>query len=211
MTEVIVDHPESVGALEFLKQQWDSEAAFQDFTWDTMLASCKDGGSVIFPAAIWYAGSIEPNAPETAGLWGVTHLPAWMEGGSRAFTWGGSQLCILETSQNKQEAFTFLEYSQLSQAGQEVLWTSGALFPVLNEAVDWPIMNEPVEFYGGQVALRMYAEVNSAVKPFVWGENFSEAWDVLALEVGRTLDGEISAEEALSAAAEEIRGLQGLG
>ena len=134
-----------------------------------------------------------------------------MEGGSRAFTWGGSQLCILETSKNKLEAFTFLEYSQLSQAGQEVLWTSGALFPVLHEAVDWPIMNEPVDFYGGQVALRMYAEVNSAVQPFVWGEGWSEAWDVLVHAQSQVLDGDMGPEDALADAAQEIRDLQGLG
>ena len=141
----------------------------------------------------------------------MTQLPNWMEGGSRAHTWGGSQLCLLNSSKNKQEAFTFLEYSQLSQPGQEVLWTSGALFPVLHEAVDWPIMNEPVEFYGGQVALRMYAEVNSAVVPFAWGEGWSEAWDILGQSQGRVLDGEVSAEEALVEAAQEIRDLQDMG
>ena len=72
-------------------------------------------------------------------------------------------------------------------------------------------MNEPVEFYGGQVALTMYAEVNSAVQPFVWGEGWSEAWDILVLAQGQVLDGEIGAEDALAAAAQEIRDLQGLG
>ena len=211
LQNVICDQPEAVGALEFFKTYWDSEATFQNFTWDTMSASQKDGTSVLFPGAIWIAGIIEGNAPETSGKWGVTNLPAWMEGGNRAFTWGGSQLCVLKTSQSVQEAVTFLEYSQLSQAGQEVLWTSGDLFPVLKEAVDWPILNEPVDFYGGQVALRMYAEVNSAVEPYVFGDGWSEAWDVLGQTQGRVLDGEIGAEEALVAAAQEIRELQGLG
>ena len=208
---VIVDQPDAIESLAFLKTLWDSEAAFQDFTWDTMLASFKDGSSAIFPSAIWMANTIAGNAPETIGQWGVTKLPAWMEGGSRAFTWGGSQLCVLGTSQHKLEAFTFLEYSQLSQAGQEVLWTSGDLFPVLHEAVDWPIMNEPAEFYGDQVALRMYAEVNSAVQPFVWGDGWSEAWDVLVQAQGQVLDGDIGPQEALAAAAQEIRELQDLG
>ncbi|MCY4079173.1 MAG: extracellular solute-binding protein [Caldilineaceae bacterium] len=211
LQNVIVDQSDAVESLAFLKTLWDSSAVFQDFSWDIGLASYKDGSSAVFPGAIWLAGIIEGNAPETVGLWGVTQLPAWMEGGSRAFTWGGSQLCILETSKHKLEAFTFLEYSQLSQEGQEVLWTSGALFPVLHEALDWPIMNEPVEFYGGQVALTMYAEVNSAVQPFVWGEGWSEAWDILVLAQGQVLDGEVGAEEALAAAAQEIRDLQGLG
>ena len=211
LRNVIADQTEAVQSLDFLKKLWDSPGAFQNFTWDTMNASLKDGSSAIFPGAIWLAGIIEGNAPETVGQFGVTQLPNWMEGGSRAHTWGGSQLCLLNSSKNKQEAFTFLEYSQLSQPGQEVLWTSGALFPVLHEAVDWPIMNEPVEFYGGQVALRMYAEVNSAVVPFAWGEGWSEAWDILGQSQGRVLDGEVSAEEALVEAAQEIRDLQDMG
>ena len=97
------------------------------------------------------------------------------------------------------------------RAGQEVLWTSGALFPVLHEALDWPIMNEPVDFYGGQVALRMYAEVNSAVQPFVWGAGWSEAWDVLVHAQSQVLDGDMGPEDALADAAQEIRDLQGLG
>jgi len=211
LRNVIADQTEAVQSLDFLKKLWDSPGAFQNFTWDTMNASLKDGSSAIFPGAIWLAGIIEGNAPETVGQFGVTQLPNWMEGGSRAHTWGGSQLCLLNSSKNKQEAFTFLEYSQLSQPGQEVLWTSGALFPVLHEAVDWPIMNEPVEFYGGQVALRMYAEVNSAVVPFAWGEGWSEAWDTLGQSQGRVLDGEVGAEEALVEAAQEIRDLQDMG
>ncbi|MCY3709340.1 MAG: extracellular solute-binding protein [Caldilineaceae bacterium] len=209
---VICDQPEAVRTLEFFKTYWDSDATFQNHNnWEIRGASWKDGSVAFFPGAIWVAGIVLSAAPETAGLWGVSQLPAWMEGGSRAFTYGGSQLCLLDTSKNKQEAFTFLEYSQLSQAGQEVLWTSGDLFPVLKEATDWPILNEPVDFYGGQVALRMYAEVNSAVNPYIFGEGWSEAWDILGQTQGRVLDGEIGAEEALAAAAQEIRELQGLG
>ena len=72
-------------------------------------------------------------------------------------------------------------------------------------------MNEPAEFYGDQVALRMYAEVNSAVQPFVWGDGWSEAWDVLVQAQGQVLDGDIGPQEALAAAAQEIRELQDLG
>ncbi len=209
--KVIIDQPEAIETLAYLKALWDSGTVFQDMTWDSLLASYKEGSSALFPSAIWMANTIAGNAPETIGQWGVASLPAWMTGGSRAFTWGGSQLCILGTSQHKLEAFTFLEYSQLSQAGQEVLWTSGDLFPVLLDAVDWPIMNEPAEFYGGQVALRMYAEVNAAVQPYVWGDGYAEAWDILGQIQGEVLDGDKQPEEALLAAAQEIRELQDLG
>ena len=208
---VTIDSPEAIQTLDFLKTLWDSGTVFQDMTWDTQQASYKDGSSVIFPGAIWLANIIAGNAPETVGKWRVAKVPAWTPGGSQAFTWGGSQLAILESSQNKEAAFRFLEYSQLSKAGQEILWTAGDLFPVLLDAVNWEIMNEPTDFYDDQLALRLYAEVNAEVQPYVWGEGWSEAWDITSQAQSSVLDSEQSAEQALTAAADEIRELQGLG
>jgi len=54
---VIVDQPEAIESLAFLKTLWDSETVFQDFTWDSMQASFKDGSSAIFPSALAFSTS----------------------------------------------------------------------------------------------------------------------------------------------------------
>jgi ABC-type glycerol-3-phosphate transport system substrate-binding protein len=126
-------------------------------------------------------------------------------------TWGGSQLAIPAQSKHIPEAFKFLEFTQLTQEGQEVLWKIGDLFPVLIEAKDWAIMKEPVEFYGGQQALELYAEANAEVLPYTYGVGYLEASTIVGLQVAEVLDGRKTPEQALSDAAKEIREKQRLG
>lgn len=120
--------------------------------------------------------------------------------------YGGSQLAIpAAQGEHIEEAFAFLEFTQLTEEGQTVLWTVGDLFPVLKEATEWPIMNEPVEFYGDQNALRLYAEVNAEVLPYIFGRGWLEAVRILGLEVAEVYDGNKTSEQALADAAQEIR------
>jgi len=210
--KVIIDAPEAVETLEFLKTLWDSDTIFQNMDmWGTQQASYKDGSSAIFPQAIWMANSIKGNAPETAGKWGVAPLPAWVRGDSGTYTYGGSQLMIPITSKHKEEAFKFCEYSCLTQAGSEVLWTSGDLFPVLKDAENWEIINEQSDWYGGQAALRMFAEANGKVTSYNFGIGWAEGRDIYTQAVGEVLNGDKTPEQALADAAKEIRDRQDLG
>jgi lactose/L-arabinose transport system substrate-binding protein len=209
-TKVLIDGPEPVQVLKFMKQAWDDKVVHQNMGWDPQQASFKDGTSAMFPSAIWMADTIKGNAPETIGKWGVVKMPAWMNGGSQVTTYGGSQLMIMKTSQNIEAAFKFLEYSQLSQEGQEIGWTDGALFPVLKDAVNWPILQDPVEFYGGQAALKLYAEVNALVKPYIWGKGWGESATIMTQQIAQALEGKKAPDQALADAAKEIRTKQKL-
>lgn len=209
--KVLIDGPEAVEVLTFMKQAWDAGVVHQNMGWDPQQASYKDGTSAIFPSAIWMADIIKGNAPETVGKWGVVKLPAWMSGGNQVTTFGGSQIMILKTSKNVEAAFKFLEYTQMTQEGQEVAWTDGALFPVLKEAMNWPILQKPSEFYGGQAALQLYAEVNAEVKPYIFGKGWGEASTIVMQQIAPALDGKKTPEQALSDAAKEIRVKQKLG
>lgn len=210
-SKVLIDGPEAVEVLTFMKQTWDDQVVHQNMAWDPQQASFKDGTSALFPSAIWMADIIKGNAPETVGKWGVVKMPAWMKGGSQVTTFGGSQIMILKTSKNISAAFKFLEYTQLTQEGQEVAWTDGALFPILKDAVNWPILQKPVEFYGGQPALQLYAEVNSEVKPYILGKGWGEASTIVMQQMAQALEGKKAPEQALADAAKEIRTKQKLG
>jgi lactose/L-arabinose transport system substrate-binding protein len=209
-TKVIIDGPKGVRTLEFIKRLWGAGVVHQNLPWDAWNATYKDGTSVLFPGAIWLANIIKGIAPETSGKWGVVRVPAWEKDGSQAMTWGGSQLAIPAQGKHIAEAFKFLEFTQLTQEGQEMLWKVGDLFPVLIEAKDWPIMNEPVEFYGGQSALKLYAEVNAEVLPYTYGKGWLEAERIVGLQVAEVLDGRKTPEQALADAAKEIREKQKL-
>jgi lactose/L-arabinose transport system substrate-binding protein len=210
LSKVTIDAAEPVEVLTFMKKAWDAEVVHQNMGWDPQQASFKDGSSALFPSAIWMADIIKGNAPETVGKWGVVKMPAWMAGGSQVTTFGGSQIMILKTSKNVEAAFKFLEYTQLTQEGQEVAWTDGALFPILKDAMNWPLLQQPSEFYGGQPALQLYAEVNSQVKPYIFGKGWGEASTIVMQQMAQALEGKKTPEQAMSAAAKEIRDKQKL-
>lgn len=209
-SKTIIDNDIAVKTLTFIKKLWDGEVVHQNLDANAQNVSYKDGTSAVFPGAIWLAGVIEGVGPETSGKWGVVRVPAWESGGSRVFTYGGSQLAITAQSKNVDASFKFLEYFQLTQAGQEIEWLAGNLFPVLVDAKNWPIMAEPAKFYGGQAALRMYAEANAEVVPYTYGKGYLEASQIVGLQQAEVMDGRKSPEQALKDAAKEIREKQNL-
>lgn len=209
-TKVICDSPEAVRALTYLKKLWDADLVHKSLGWDAQLVSCKDGTSALFPGAIWYANSIKGVAPETEGLWGVVKMPAFESGGSQVTIWGGSTVVIPTQSKHIEEAFRFAEYALLTQEGSQFGWTVGDLFPVLIDAVNWPIMSEPVKFYGDQPALKLYAEVNAQVPLLAYGKDWLETSRILGQQQSECLLGNKTPEQALADTATEVRTTFGL-
>jgi ABC-type glycerol-3-phosphate transport system substrate-binding protein len=77
--------------------------------------------------------------------------------------------------------------------------------------VNWPILGKPVDFYGGQSALKLYAEINSEVKPYIFGKGWGEASTIVNQQTAQALEGKKTPEAALADAAKEIRTKQNLG
>ncbi|MBI2940025.1 MAG: sugar ABC transporter substrate-binding protein [Chloroflexi bacterium] len=208
--KVIIDDDRAVRTLTLIKRLWDEGVVHQNIGGEATNATYKDATTAAPPGAIWLANGIVGNAPETSGKWGVNPLPAFEKGGTRTTAFGGSQLAVPGQGKLVDEAFSFLEFTQLSQEGSTIMWTDGNLFPVLKDAVNWSILNEPVAFYGGQKALKLYAELNSQIPPYTYGKGFLEASRIVGSAVTFALDGKKSPKEALADAAKEIRQKQGL-
>ncbi len=204
-SKVIVDGPEGVRSLEYLKSLWDADLVFKNMTGDAGTVAIKAGEMPLFPHAIWNASFIAGAAPETIGKWGVVPLPVFEAGGSTATIWGGSAVGIPAQSKHIPEAFTFAEFNMLMKEGSEAQWLGANLFPVLTEAADWPIMNDPVEFYGGQPALKMYAEANALVPKVAYGKDWLETSRMLGQQQSEALEGNKTPEQALADAAAEMR------
>jgi ABC-type glycerol-3-phosphate transport system substrate-binding protein len=141
----------------------------------------------------------------------VVPLPVFEAGGSTATIWGGSTVAIPAQSQHIQEAWQFCEFNMLTQEGSEGQWKAADLFPVLKEATDWPIMNEPVPFYGNEQALKMYAEANSLVPALAYGKDWLETSRILGQQQSECLLGNKTPEQALADAAAEMRTTFNLG
>ncbi len=206
--DVIIDDERAVRALNWLKELWDEEVVHQDIGTEAADAALQDGTSAAALGAIWLQGTIEGVAPETSGNWRITSLPKFNESDAGTFALGGSQLMIPAQSEAIPEAFAFLEFTQLSQEGSVINWESGSLFPVLNDAPNWPVMEQEVDFYGGQQALKLFAELNTEVPPYHLGRNFVEATEILNNTVTHVLNDEADPQSALTDAADQIRDLE---
>ncbi len=206
--DVIIDDERAVRALSWVKQLWDEEVVHQDIGTEAADAAIKDGTTAADLGAIWRQGTIEGIAPETSGSWRLTPLPKFNENDAPTFARGGSQLMIPAQSEAIPEAFAFLEFTQLMQEGSVINWEAGSLFPVLNDAPNWPVMEQEVDFYGGQQALKLFAELNTEVPPYHLGRTFVEATEILNNTVTQVLNDEADPQSALSDAAEQIRDLE---
>lgn len=82
--------------------QWSAE-------WNVAIAG---GKHIFYPAPVWFPHFvIEPNDPEGVGQWRMINPP----GGG--FFWGGTTLSIPQRSENKELAWTFLEWYLLTSEG----------------------------------------------------------------------------------------------
>lgn len=206
--EVIIDNEAGVRALTWLKQLWDEEVVHRDIGDAAAQATWADGTTAVQLGAIWLQGTIQSVAPESVGKWRLNPLPKFNASDAATFARGGSQLMIPAQSEVIPEAMAFLEFTQLTQEGSVINWETGSLFPVLNDAPNWPVMQEEVEFYGGQQALELFAELNTQVPPYFLGRNFVEATEIIGNTVTQVLSDEADPQAALSDVADQIRDLE---
>lgn len=206
--DVIIDDERGVRALTWLKQLWDAQVVHQDIGTAAAEATIKDGTSAAALGAIWLQDTIAGYAPETSGKWRIKPLPKFNDSDAATFALGGSQLMVPAQSKAIPEALAFLNFTQLTQKGSVINWEAGSLFPVLNDAPNWPVMKEAVDFYGGQQALKLFAELNTQVPPYHLGRNFVEATEIIGNSVTQELNDDADLQSALTDAADQIRDLE---
>ena len=102
----------------------------------------------------WLQGLIKVYGGDaTKGDWGMTPMPAKV---GTMLT--GSTLCITEQSANKDAAWKYFSYFSFTAKPQLQMYVSTFCFPGYKPAWDDPIMQEPVEWYGGQKARQVSVE-----------------------------------------------------
>jgi multiple sugar transport system substrate-binding protein len=133
----------------------------------------------------WLQGLIRAYGGDaTKGDWGMTPMP--LKVGTMLT---GSTLCITEQSANKDAAWTYFSYFSFNAKPQVQMYVLTFCFPGYKPAWDDPVMQEPVEWYGGQKARLVSVEVakNFWDRPPITRYN-REIRDIVSLEVANVLD-----------------------
>ena len=148
------------------------------FAWDTALKAL-DSGAVAkiqnntpdvaaavsngtLPAdfhASWHLSDLMNDAPDSSGKWHVANPP----GGATNI--GGSVLTIPTGTEDPERSFEVIKF-MLNAENQAIEYTDKGNFPSSPASYELPALTGPVEFLGGQIASKVFAESAEQVKPF---------------------------------------------
>lgn len=121
------------------------------------LQSFGDGTVAATINGAWFGGALETYiAPDTAGDWRVTKIP-----GNSYASMGGSyaSIPVAVSADKKAAAWEVIKFLATSETAQLIAYRSLSAFPVLSTLYDHPVMDEEVEFFGGQKVRQVFAEV----------------------------------------------------
>lgn len=187
--EIALNNKEVKNVLILNKKLMDSGVAIDDrgdWGQGITLFSTDKIATVMLP--IWYAGTIMSSAKDQAGKWGVTKLPAFTAGGSRASNQGGSALAITKQSKNPDLAYKFIKYAMASNESNTIMLKFG-LFPSWTPFYATKEFNANWDYFGGQPIYKIFGEISKEVKPFNFSDIMSDLWKPLADESAKYFAG----------------------
>ncbi|MBN1241154.1 MAG: extracellular solute-binding protein [Spirochaetales bacterium] len=117
----------------------------------------KDGKVATMPLGSWFGGALKTwIAPESKGKWRVAYLP-----GKLYAAVGGTYLAIPAkvSAARKAAAWEVIKYLATSPVAQLAVFRSIDAFPALTTVYSDKVMDEGVEYFGGQKVRKIYADV----------------------------------------------------
>lgn len=165
-------------AVEFRKNKIDADVPWWGADFQAAMQQGALGGMII---ACWMQGGMSRDNPDTVGKWRIIRAP----GGD--FNWGGSFLSIPEQSKKQESAWKYLQYICCTAEGQNAIFKNSGVYPAYRPAWNDPIYDEPVEFYGGQRAFRIWLEISDKVPTNLVNQHDQEAGDIVGAEVTKAM------------------------
>ncbi len=208
---VTANQPGCVAAMETMKKLYDSGVA-EIVDWNGALQAFKNDTLAGAVFGGWYVGTIQSNAPEQEGNWGVYPMPASEAGGVRAANLGGSALAIPASSDNPEAAMAFVTYALASTQGQVGMLENFGLVPSYLPALDDPYIQEGVPYWGDQAIWQDILATLGEIPQARGTQYFQEARTIVTATLTQYLtEGTYdSAQAAMDNAAEQIAGATGL-
>ena len=202
--DITVNTPEAVEALTLLKTMNEKGLLKNVKGWDGRVTSAKDGDSAVTPEAVWWIGTLQGDAPELSGLYGVTELPAFEAGGVQTSNSGGSGLAVPTQAKNPQLAAAFIEFTLADADNQASMMANEGLFPSYLPALQDSYFAEPQEYFAGQPVYELFAEQTANIPSITFTTDNAEASDILANAVVAAVLNGADPQQVLDDAAQQI-------
>lgn len=177
-------------------EQLDANIAWWGAEWQAGLKDNAFAGMVI---AAWMQGGLTREQPDLVGKWRVIHAP------EANYNWGGSFTAIPQQSKFLNEAWDFVKWSCASADGQNLLFKATGVMPAYKPAWADPLYSEPVEFFGGQAAYKIWTEIADNIPAILRTPNDLQLDDIVGAELTKVLkEGKDPAQAAIDAEAEAL-------
>jgi lactose/L-arabinose transport system substrate-binding protein len=206
---VIVDkEPGIQQTLEFMGRTWTGGFAADNEEWtDPWYAAFNKGDVATHPGAVWMSTFYKSFiAPDAKGKFGVVPLPRWTADGSDTANDGGSSFAIPALSKNQKAAWAWIQFYTGQPSSVMTWYKASDIFPSLTAAYDDPYFAEPDPYFDNQEVRTFFAGLIERVPPAtVYSSDYAVMNTAMSSAIQRYAMGDLSAQEAVAAAAQEIR------
>lgn len=202
--DIDLQSPEAVQVLTLIKDLNDKGLVKNVKGWDARVTSAKDGDSSVTPEAVWWIGTLEGDAPELSGTYGVRPLPTFNDGGAKTSNSGGSGLAIPSQAKNPELAAAFMKYVLADAENQVSMMENEGLFPSFLPALDNEFFKQPSEYFDGQEVYETFAELTAEIPPIHFTSDSAMANDILGNMVSSVVLSGADPETALKDAATQL-------
>jgi len=176
-------------------------------SWSSEWFSRAGEGSIVsILSGAWLEGTLKAEVGDTSGSWRVMRPPAYESGGNRATNWGGSNLVIADqvSDAKAQRAWDYMQFALGTKEQQVTMYEEYGLFPAYKPAYESDAFDQGSEFLGGQAAGRMFAEIAPNIPTYNYTTDTPEITKAINSELGRMINGELSPQEAVDRAAQQV-------
>jgi len=113
--------------------------------------------------------------------------------------WGGSFLGILQTSENPEAAWKFIEHVCADAQAENTIMKTVDYFPAYKPAWRDPMYDQPDPFFGGERTRRLWANIASSQGPFVVTPLDAQAENAFGVELDKFLDQNLDVDQTIKA------------
>lgn len=202
--DIVINSDKAVSTLTWMQELQSKNLINNVKGWDARVTAAKAGKSAFLPEAVWWMGTLKGDAPELSGTYGVAPLPTFNADDLTTSNNGGSNLAIPAQAANAELAIDFASYVLMDVPRQVEMSETDGLFPAYLPALQDAAFEAEDEYFGGQQALKVFADLTASIPPVYFTGDYAKASEIVANATVEAILNGTDAKAALDGAAEAI-------
>ncbi|OLV18864.1 ABC transporter substrate-binding protein [Deinococcus marmoris] len=203
--ELQVTGPVFQKAFAYAKKAYDAGIISPFSSWTPEWQATMSKGTVAtYLWGNWFGGLLKSSfSTDGQGEWGVAAAPAY--NGTSSFNSGGDFIGILQSSKNKDAAWTFITWVTQNAESLKAMYQKNDLYPAWKPALSAAWMNGTDAYYAGQNPNSVFKPISAKMKPVTTNPADPIAAGAVTTALNNVLKKNMDIPSALKAAAQEIK------